>query len=157
MDEVKAIFKALIAIPVTILIVYTFINGWYVYNTFLKLDSISEMAMDAAVRNNYIPEEQENVLQSYMNDLNNIEIINSADIKVDTSHSGTGNTIRSNNKRVQYNNNIAITASCNVNLVTPFIKTGAEGKPEYGHSIVSIPLHSTKYGHGMKYYPDLNN
>lgn len=65
-DSVKFIFKTLIKVPVIIMISFLIFNIFAFSISYLKLASVSFIAMQVGIENNFIPNEEGKILENYM-------------------------------------------------------------------------------------------
>lgn len=68
-SEIKYIFKTLLRVPIFIFASYFIFNLFAFTVTYFRLMSVSQMVMQVAVENNYLPEEELNTLEAYLDGL----------------------------------------------------------------------------------------
>lgn len=167
-DNVKFIFKTLIKVPIIILVCYLVLNLFAFTITYFKVVGISYVAMQTAVENNFIPQDEMDIIEEYMRSLESAMFTDTA---VTCVNENTGS-----NTKGQYGSKVTVTVSGNYEWVWPLIEpndnsgenvggtnvgTGnalmvegsmmPTGNPANNHNIVityTVP--------GLKYYPDLS-
>lgn len=87
-DEIKFIFKSLIKVPVTIMISFAVFNAFAFGLTYFKLLGFSYVVMTTAVENNYIPAQEYNTLNNYLQSIASTGVVDNA--KIISPGSGVG-------------------------------------------------------------------
>lgn len=168
-DNVKFIFKTLIKIPVIILVVYAVFNVFAFSLSYFKMLGFSYVAMQTAVENNYIPDEERGTLESYLNNMET-PMLENCTLECDTGGGA--------NSKVQYGTAIKVTVSAHYKFIWPLMpveqRTGAaaeglngqnigteltedqlkEARDAYDNPDTNIVITYTVPG--LKYYPDLS-
>lgn len=83
-DAVKSIFRILIGVPIIILVCFAIFNVFAFGLSYFKILGLSYVAMQTAIENNYIPQEDRYTIENYMNTLetavlSNIKFTNDTD------------------------------------------------------------------------------
>ena len=111
-DNVKFIFKTLLKVPITIFVIYAVFNVFAFSLSYFKILGFSYVAMQTAVENGYIPEQEMNTLENYLFSLET-DMLDNASLVVDTG-SGT-------NTKVQYGTPITVTVSAHYRFIWPLM------------------------------------
>lgn len=162
-DSVKSIFKILIKIPVIIAISYLILNVFAFGISYVRLLSISYSIMQVAMENNYLPENEMNVIKEHIN-----EIAPAGD---------TGGILQNGkiittggNNRKQYGEQVTVGIQADFKWLVPFERRVVglkdsdieharnpakveESKDSKGWNTRTIKIEYTVPG--LKYYPDL--
>ena len=175
-DGVKFIFKTLLKVPIIILVSFAVFNLFAFCLSYFKLLGISYVAMQTAVENNYIPTEEFNTLENYLNNTMATYMLENPKLECDT---GSGN------KRVQYGGKVTVTVSAHYRFIwplTPKEQTGLKNSDDVNavagqngtttrsfSSNAQLEAARMKYENntanniiitytvpGLKYYPDLS-
>lgn len=169
-DNVKFIFKTLIKIPVIILVVYAIFNVFAFSLSYFKLLGFSYVAMQTAVENNYIPEEEKKTLNAYLDSMETYMLEN-CELKC---YSEAGS-----DKKVQYGTAVTVEVSAHYRFIWPLMpieqRTGAAAEGMNGQNIGTElsedQLNQAREAYennpnnnisikytvpGLKYYPDLS-
>lgn len=136
-DNVKFIFKTLIKVPVIILISYAIFNIFAFSFSYFRLLGFSYVAMQTAVENNYIPEEEMNTLTNYLNSLET-DVLTDLSIFCDTDIS-TSNT--ADNNKTQYGTPITIQVRAHYNFIWPLMPS-----EQKSNGVVADGLHGSGAG-----------
>jgi len=81
-SSITFIFKTLIKVPVIILVSYFIFNVFAFGLVYFKLLGISYVAMQVAAENNFVPAQEMNTIQAYLDNLSLTEIVDNASIVV---------------------------------------------------------------------------
>lgn len=81
-DEVKFIFKTLLKVPIMIMVAYAILNIFAFFFIYFKALGTSYVVMQTAVENNYLPPAELTQLYDYVNNWNNIEMVENAGIVI---------------------------------------------------------------------------
>lgn len=168
-DSVKFIFRTLLKVPIIILVSYFIFNIFAFAFTYFRLLGFSYVAMQTVVENNFIPPEEAQTLQNYLDSLET-SIVSNLQVGCDTN---TSNDAASGgaamdldggeNVRVQYGTPVTVTVSARYTWVFPLVNTMATGPDDSAHadglqynenSNNNIVISYTVPG--LKYYPDLS-
>lgn len=93
-DSVKFIFRTLLRVPIIIAVVYLCLNVFSFTVNYIRLYSLSQVAINTAMENNYIPQNEFEALLGYADTLTN-PIMNRVDIMVGTDAGDVTGTRRS--------------------------------------------------------------
>ena len=169
-DNVKFIFKTLLKVPIIIFVIYAVFNVFAFSLSYFKILGFSYVAMQTAVENSYIPEQEMNTLENYLFSLQT-EMLDSATLLVDTG----GGT----NTKVQYGTPITVTVSAHYRFIWPLmpheqksngvVAEGMNGQTagrqltdaeldQKREEIAANPNNNIVISYtvpGLKYYPDL--
>lgn len=169
-DNVKFIFKTLIKIPVIILVVYAIFNVFAFSLSYFKLLGFSYVAMQTAVENNYIPEEEKKTLNAYLDSMETYMLENCTL----ECYSEAGS-----DKKVQYGTAVTVEVSAHYRFIWPLMpaeqRTGAAAEgmngQNTGTALSDDQLKEAREAYeknpnnnisikytvpGLKYYPDLS-
>lgn len=169
-DSVKFIFKTLLKIPVIILVVYAVFNVFAFSFSYFRLLGVSYVVMQTAVENNYIPEQEKDTLEAYLDGIETYMLENCT-LVCDTG----GGT----NTKVQYGTPVTVTVSGHYRFIWPLMpieqRTGVavEGLngQNTGTELDEQELEDARQAYennpnnnivisytipGLKYYPDLS-
>lgn len=164
-DDVKFIFQTLIKVPVIIFEIYLVFNVFCFMFIYFKTLGISYVVMQTVVENNYIPQEDMNNLNGYINQLLGITFVETQD-----KNGNKTEIIVGDNTRTQY----GATKECGVRVCYKFqwplrpdqqtdngvaVNGLGDGGGEYknfGMLDIIIPIKITYTVPGLQYYPDLN-
>lgn len=108
---VKFIFKTLIRVPIIIIIAYTIFNVFGFGLSYFKMLGLSYVAMQTAVENNYIPDNEASTLNSYMANSLESEILEGVSF---TDDSDVGYS-----DRKQYGNTVKVGVQAHYKFVWP--------------------------------------
>lgn len=174
-DNVKFIFKTLIKVPVLIFVMYGVFNLFAFSYSYFRVLGISYVAMQTAIENNYLPSQELNTLNSYLQTLET-SVLDNVSVTCDTDISVGG----IQNKKVQYGTPIKVTVSAHYRFLWPLLPTeqvdngiaasGLDG-PNSGSTLSDDQLEELRNEYaenpnnnivitytipGLKYYPDLS-
>lgn len=173
-ENVKFIFKTLLKIPIIVLVVYAVFNVFAFSLSYFKILGFSYVAMQTAVENNYIPDEESKTLDTYLRSMETYMLENCT-LTCDTDITSGSNE----NKKVQYGTPIKVTVSAHYRFIWPLMpaeqRTGAavEGMngQNTGSELTDDQLEEARQAYennaknnivieytvpGLKYYPDLS-
>lgn len=165
-ENVKFIFKSLIKVPVIILVVYAVFNVFAFSLSYFKILGFSYVAMQTVVENNYIPEQERNTLDTYLNSMET-SMLENLTLECSTSN------------KVQYGTPVTVTVSAHYRFVWPLMpneqRTGAAATgmndQDIGTELTDSELEALRQSRednpvnnivisytvpGLKYYPDLS-
>lgn len=143
-DSVKFIFKTLIKVPIIIAVAYGIFNIFAFCFIYFKMLGLSYVVMQTAVENNYLPEQELNTLQDYIEQIDNdIYMVENAGIVVGVD----GDTIYSTNmepavldgipydidarRKRQYGRTVTVGITCDYVFIWPLdYRTNASGQVE---------------------------
>lgn len=108
-DGVKMIFKTLIKVPCIILVYYIIFNIFSFSLTYFKLLGISNVIMQVAVENNYIPDNELETLNGYLDSITNTGVVSDASIIV------------SDNDKKQYGSPVTVGVSAHYKFILPLM------------------------------------
>jgi hypothetical protein len=109
-DSVKFIFKTLIKVPVTIAIAFLVFNIFSWTISYFKLNSASYIVMQVGLENNYIPPNEELMINSYLKSLE-------SDILTDVRIGGESTY----NRKRQYGEKLTVGVSANLRFIWPLM------------------------------------
>ena len=138
-DGVKFIFKTLFKVPLFILISYGIFNAFAFCFIYFKMLGVSYVVMQTAVENNYLPQTELLTLYNYVNEFNNIEMVENATLIVGAENMDTANpdyvpmanatdtsatvAIAANSsdarRKVQYGHTVTVGVTCDYMFVWP--------------------------------------
>ena len=165
-DNVKFIFKTLIKVPIIILVCYLVLNLFAFTITYFKVVGISYVAMQTAVENNFIPQDEMDIITEYMRSLEGPMFTGTS---VTCVNENTGS-----NTKGQYGSRVTVTVSGNYEWVWPLINPNNNDDGNVGGTNVGIGNAMMVEGNmmpdgdnlqniviqytvpGLKYYPDLS-
>ncbi|MEM4385686.1 MAG: hypothetical protein QXD03_03970 [Candidatus Anstonellales archaeon] len=172
-DNVKAIFKALIRVPVIIFVSYFIFNLFAFTLNYFKLLGFSYVVLQTAAENNYIPEDEYNKLDAYLKSITDNGVIDNAKI-ITTDGSG----IKDARQKRQYGEPVVVGVEAHYKFIMPLMPNeqiqgkfdGVKGG-RFGGYLSSSELENKRKQYennkennirivykipGLKYYPDLD-
>jgi len=177
-DNVKFIFKTLFRVPITIMIAYFIFNIFAFSLTYFKLLGLSYVVMQTAVENNYLPSEELNTINNYLDTVSDTGVINSAYLVLEDPDDSS---IDIATNRRQYGTPVTVGISANYRFILPLTPKEQLQNTDEGflgmdsgsfsgfadeavleqrrENIASNPNNNINIIYtvpGLKYYPDLN-
>lgn len=166
-DSVKNIFKALIKVPIIIVVSFAIFNVFAFTLSYMKVLGLSYVTLQTAMENNFIPAGEQQTIQDYMNNSLQTEVLQEIEFTPNTTF----------NKQ-QYGEVVTVGVQANYKFIWPLtpleqvdgefmgmddvntfggFKTRSElqdERDEYTDRKHNINIEYTVPG--LKYYPDLN-
>lgn len=117
-DGVKFIFRTLLKVPIIILVSYAVFNVFAFSLSYFKMLGISYVAMQTAVENNYIPEQEWSTIQGYLNNTVSTYMLEQPTLRCKTASGENYRTYISEN-RVQYGGEVEVEVAAHYRFVWP--------------------------------------
>lgn len=178
-DGVKTIFKTLIKVPCIIFVLYMIFNAFAFTFTYFRLLGFANTVRQVAVENNYLPEEELQTLQSYLEDITDTGVVDNASIIVYVENED--GTTSDASIRKQYGEPVTVGVQAHYRFVMPLMPKeqftsendsvdGLDGSG-FGGYADNDTLEARRKAYeenpdnnivikytvpGLKYYPDLN-
>lgn len=178
-DGVRRVFKILILVPCIIFVSYLIFNIFSFTFTYFRLLGFANTVRQVAVENNYLPEQELQTLQNYLDDITNTGVVDSASIIVYVENED--GSVSDASIRQQYGEAVTVGVQAHYRFVMPltpkeqFTNTndtldGLNGSGFGGYASGDILEERRKQYEenpsnniiikytvpGLKYYPDLN-
>lgn len=121
-DGVKFIFKTLLKVPIIILVSFAVFNLFAFCMSYFKILGISYVAMQTAVENNYIPEQEWGTLINYLGTTVETYMLENPRLTCATSAGtsiGTPTSSSYSVNRVQYGGEVTVEISAHYRFVWP--------------------------------------
>ena len=177
---VKFIFKTLLKVPIFIFVTYFIFNLFAFTLSYFKVLGFSYVAMQTAVENNYIPNQEKIVLDDYLYNQMRSEILQNPVLIVNTdqgsNYVSSSTPPAERNARVQYGSKVTVYVGAHYVWIWPLMpheqtSTGEVGYGLTGHDYnggeivntgvvdnmadVTYNIHISYTVPGLKYYPDM--
>ena len=179
-DGVKYIFRTIFKVPIIILVVYAIFNVFAFSLTYFRLLGFSYVVMQTAVENNYIPPEEMNTLNKYLQSITDNGVVGDAEIVISNEEDAS---ILPADRRRQYGSPVTVGVKAQYKFIWPltpkeqltntsggFIGYGSNTGSFSGYASTSTlearrkALEDNKNNNinitytviGLKYYSDLN-
>jgi len=114
-DSVKFIFKTLIKVPIFIMVTYIIFNIFAFSITYFRLLGFSQVLVQTAVRNNFIPPEEFIILQNYLDSITDTYVIAEASIVIEEE----GSDIPVATERRQYGEPVTVGVQARFSPIWP--------------------------------------
>lgn len=107
-DTVKMIFKTLILVPCIIFVAFLVFNIFAFGISYFKILSLSQVALQAAIENNYITNNDRTTLENYMNDYVETDILENVAFTPNTTFT-----------KLQYGEEVTVGITANYRFILP--------------------------------------
>ena len=117
-SSIRFIFKTLTKIPITILAVYAVFNIFAFSLTYFKLLGLSYVVMQTAVENNYLPTEEYNTLNNYLQSITDTGVVDNASIIIQDPND---TTIKPATQKRQYGMPVTVGVQAHYKFIWPLM------------------------------------